>query len=124
MPILNELKWTARENEHRVRRGVVYKMSDKLQLYIIWHTTKEEDKTNTSESLLSVNEFKMPTDKRLHIVYTIVFCCLDVAEWEEPHGGMFLWFKLKGFKDSRILIGEKGLKHGVGLNYYYYKYIA
>lgn len=37
----------------------------------------------------------------------------DLAEWNEPQAGMFLWMKLKGIKDTKILIEEKAQKKEV-----------
>ena len=36
-----------------------------------------------------------------------------MAEWHEPQGGMFIWFKLLGIKDANKLIIEQGLKNNV-----------
>ena len=32
-----------------------------------------------------------------------------LAEWHEPSAGMFLWMKLKGIEDSKVLIEQKAL---------------
>ena len=42
-------------------------------------------------------------------------CVIDVAEWEEPAAGMFLWFKLKGINDAKTLIETKALEKEVGM---------
>eukprot|EP01112_Ceratiomyxa_fruticulosa_P024360 TRINITY_DN996_c0_g1_i1.p1 TRINITY_DN996_c0_g1~~TRINITY_DN996_c0_g1_i1.p1 ORF type:complete len:501 (-),score=122.09 TRINITY_DN996_c0_g1_i1:88-1389(-) len=36
-----------------------------------------------------------------------------LAEWSVPHAGMFVWFKLLGIKDSRVLIKEKAVNKKV-----------
>lgn len=37
----------------------------------------------------------------------------DLAEWNEPQAGMFLWIKLKGIKDTKTLIEVKAQKKEV-----------
>ena len=48
---------------------------------------------------------------------TLIFTS-DVAEWNEPVAGMFLWMKLKGVADTKELIEQKALKKEVRPCYY------
>ena len=37
----------------------------------------------------------------------------DLAEWDEPKGGMFFWIKLNGVSDTTKLINEKAFKEEI-----------
>jgi len=37
----------------------------------------------------------------------------DIAEWDQPTAGMFLWLKIEGIRDTRSLIKDQALKNNV-----------
>lgn len=80
-------------------------------------------KTFYSNFLIFTNKFRLcvlisPLSISVHvflrknsfIIFYFIFSNSGLAEWYEPNGGMFLWLKIIGIDDTKLLVTSRCLE--------------